>query len=157
MKETLTLSIRIAGLALVIYTLSQTPVHSMAYTIRPQYGLMSYLLPSIVPILAGIIMFMFPNTIGNRLAKASPEILSVENPKRLVQIGCIVLGMIFLFFSISDIAYHLTTAIVLWSSDKYELDILTFDFPGFIATLIELLFSLFLIFKSKLLVSKINV
>ena len=157
MRDTITLSIRLAGLVLVIYTLSKTQVHSMAYSIRPEYGLMSYLLPFSIPILVGIIMFMFPNTIGNSLSKASPEIISVENPKRVVQVGCIIIGIIFLFFSISDIAYHASTAISLWASDKHELNMLSFDVPGFSATVIELLFSLFLIFKSKLLVSKINV
>ena len=157
MKDTITLSIRLAGLVLVIYTLSKTPVHSMAYTIRPEYGLMSYLLPSLIPILVGIIMFMFPNTLGNNLSKASPEILSIENPKRAVQIGCIILGIIFLFLSISDITYHISTAISLWLSNKYELTLASFDLPGFIATIIEILFSLVLILKSKLLVSKINV
>jgi len=157
MKDTLTLSIRIAGLVLVIYTLSQTPVHSMAYTIRPEYGLISYLLPSLIPVLAGIIMLMFPNTIGNSLSKVSPEIISIENPKRTVQVGCIVLGIIFLFFSITDIVYHLFTAIALEMSVKYDLSLQTFDYPGAIATVIEIFFSLLLIFKSKMLVTKINV
>jgi len=157
MKDTITLSIRLAGLVLVIYTLSKTPVHSMAYSIRPEYGLMSYLLPFSIPILVGIIMFLFPNTIGSNLTKASPEILSIENPKRTVQIGCIMIGIIFLFFSISDLSFYASTAISLWLSDNHELNTLSFDVPGLSATIIELLFSLFLIFKSKLLVSKINV
>jgi len=157
MKDTLTLSIRVAGLVLVIYTLSQTPVHSMAYTIRPEYGLASYLIPSIIPILAGIIMILFPSTIGNTLSKASPELISIENPKRVVQTGCVILGIIFLFFSISDIVYHASTAIALWASDKYDLSFQNFDYPGAIATIIEFIFALFLINKSKLLVSKINV
>ncbi|MDH5178648.1 MAG: hypothetical protein OEZ39_19895 [Gammaproteobacteria bacterium] len=156
MKETITLSIRTAGLVLIIYTLAKTPVHTMAYSIRPEYGILSYLLPFSIPIIAGILLFLFPNTIGNNLSKASPEILSVENPKRLVQIGCIVLGLVFLFFSISDAVVHVTIALMLWLSDKHELGMLTFDIPGAVATVIEIIFSLFLIFKSKILAAKIN-
>ena len=124
----------------------------MAYSIRPEYGIASYLIPFIIPIIAGIVLFLFPNTISTKLTNNLAETPEIKSPQSVIQVFCIALGLVFLFFSASDIAYYAATAIVLAASKDQELTLLTFDYPGLVATLIEVLFALFLIFKSKYLV-----
>lgn len=149
MKETLASSIRVAGLVLVIYTLSKTPVHSMAYSVRPEYGITSYLLPFIIPIIAGIIMLRFPYAISKTVLGQQPDTISIDKPEALLQISLACIGVIFLMLAISEGTYHISSALAIYMSPEYDLTLQTFDYPGSIATIIEAGFSLLLILKSK--------
>lgn len=152
MKEISTLCVRIAGLILVILTLAKLPVHSMAYSIRPEYGILSYALPSLIPIGAGIILYMFPNYFSDAFVKISPESIKLDRPLELLRIGLILVGVVLLFFSLSDLIFHLSTMALLYYSDSFELSLMSFDYPGLIATIIELLFSLALIFRAETII-----
>ncbi len=150
MNELATMSVRIAGLFLIVFTVSKIPVHNMAYTIRPEYGILSYTLPSAITIIVGIFLLMFPKTISKRLMDSAPEQIELSNPMAILNILCIAIGVVFLFYSISDLVFHISTGAFLHFSHDYELTLLTFDYPGAIATIIELLFSLLLVFRTKL-------
>ena len=152
MKDFSTLSVRIAGLVLIVITLAKLPVHSMAYTIRPEYGILSYALPSIIPIVAGIILYMFPKTFSAAFVRVAPDSFKVDRPDELLRIGLILTGVALLFFSLSDIVFHSSSLAFLYYSDSYELSIISFDYPSFIATVIELIFSLALIFRARTLI-----
>ena len=73
-----------------------------------------------------------------------------------MQLGLILIGFVLLFYSISDIVFHATNYIILKNDIGMEMSILNYDYPSVIATLIELIFSLALITKTKNIVSFIN-
>ena len=148
MKESLVFGIRVTGLVLIAYTLSKAPVHTMAYSVRPEYGIVSYLVPFLIPIIAGLLMLMFPYTIGNMTMGKSKADIIIDNPRALLQIALISIGVIFLVLAISDGVFHLSTAVALYTSPDYDLNLQTFDYPGVIATCIEVIISTVLIFKS---------
>lgn len=153
MREALTISIRVAGLILIIFTISKTPVHTMAYSIRPEYGITSYLIPFIIPIIAGILLVMFPRTTSNIITRKIEVPFTLENTSILLSAALIAIGIIFLFFSISDAVFHIATAVALYLSPNYEINLSTFDVPGAATTVIELLVSLFLIFRANKIAS----
>ena len=153
MKEFSSMAVRIAGLFLIVFTLAHIPVHTMAYTIRPEYGILSYSLPSIIPFLAGILLYRFPDTVSKAFVNVAPDSFKIEKPKELIFIGSKLIGIVFFFFSLSDLAFHLSTALSLYFSSNYELSLLTFDYPSAIATVVEFMLSLALIFKTNLLLS----
>ncbi len=152
MNDISTLSVRIAGLVLVVITLAKLPVHSMAYTIRPEYGILSYALPSIIPIVAGIILYIFPKTFSGALISVAPDSFKIDKPNELLRIGMILTGVALLFFSVSDLVFYFSTMVLLYYSDSYELSLMAFDYPGLIATVIELIFSLALICRAETII-----
>ncbi len=136
-----------AGLILIVYTVANLPAHSMAYTIRPEYGIMSYILPSMIPIIIGVLLLKFPFLVSSHLHKEARKKIDLDQ-FQLTKIFCILIGIVFLFFAISDLIFYISTALILYFSDNYELSLLTFDYASAIATIIELGFSLVLIGKA---------
>ncbi|MES9900748.1 MAG: hypothetical protein ABW148_17260 [Sedimenticola sp.] len=148
MKELSPLFVRVAGLFLIVFTVSKLPVHSMAYSIRPEYGILSYSIPSIIPLLAGILLFWFPKTISKNILDVIPESINIENPKVILYIGCVLIGVVFMFFSISDLMYHISSGAFIYLFQKYEFSLDFVDVPGFVATIAEVLFSWVLVFRT---------
>ena len=147
------MAVRIAGLVLFVFTISKLPVHTMAYTIRPEYGILSYSLPSAIPIFVGIMLFIFPGKVSGPIVNSIPSEYKVDKPKDILYVGCVLTGVAFLFFSLSDLVFHISTALILNFSPAYELSLQIFDYPSAIATLIEFAFALLLIFRSRRLLN----
>ena len=157
MKEYTSLAVRIAGLTLIVFTLAKLPIYAMASAARQEFSFLTYASPSIIPLVAGVLLFQFPNTISKAFIEVTPKSFKIEKPDELLFVGCILIGIIFLFFSSSDLIFHVSTAMLLHYSSEYDLTLATFDYPSLIATVIELLFSLILIFKTKTLLTLIKV
>ena len=149
MKELATASIRIAGLLLIIFTFSNLPYNAIAYSVRPDYGVLPFALSNGISIAVGLMLCIFPSLISTHLISSAPKRIKLENPRMVLYVGCILIGVFILAHSLSDLVYYATNAFILHESPDFEVNFLTFDFPSVAAAIVELILSLVLIFKSR--------
>ncbi len=156
MKDLSNISVRIVGLALVVYALAWLPSQHYIYTLRPESEYLLFIIPSLIPAIAGFIMLYFPITIGRKIEQSIPDTIKIDDPSAILNIGCILIGLLLLFYSISDLVFHLSTMAILGYSPQAELSELTFDYPSLIATIFELMFALLLVLKSKIIIRTLS-
>ena len=157
MKEFAALSVRIAGLALIVITLARIPAYAMSYQAYPGNGIITYLIVAIIPIVGGFLLMRFPRTIGGRIIDAVPENFTVARPYETLRIGMILIGVTLGFFVISDLVYHASMAAFIHALPEYELGLATYDWPSVIATLVEFAVVLALIFRPSRLIAMMRV
>ena len=149
MKEITSLGVRLAGLILIIYTLSSVPMYYLSYISQLENSAIVYSLPILVPLISGIILFKFPHTFSDTFIKIDTDNLNKPETKEYLYLGLILVGFILLFYSLSDIVFHLSNYLFLKNFSDIEVTLLNYDYPSLIATVIELVFSITLIFKTK--------
>lgn len=158
-KDISNLLLKIGGMFIIVMSISHIQGYVSAYT---QYAERSFplflsivVIPNIIPLLLGIFIFTKPSKITNKIIHegAQEEGRSANSAVQgIEQIALTVLGFYLLSLAFSDIVYHLTNFIKAKSNlinqggTLSNSQILT---APFIATIAELWFSLWLIFKSK--------
>ena len=75
MNDSAAISIRVAGLALAVLTLSKMPMYYLAYISQLENNALIYSLPILIPLLAGILLFKFPHTFRK-------SFINTSNPTR---------------------------------------------------------------------------
>ena len=156
MKELTTYIIRLAGLYLVVYTCSQFPLNYFSYISQLENNIFVYFFPLLIPLFAGIIFIALPQTISNKLIQTKEIQLEKINTDTLLYVGIIITGSILLFYSLSDIVFHVSNYFVLKGNIDGEFPIYAYNYPAVIATVVELLFSLSLILKTKVIIKFIQ-
>ena len=156
MKEITAYAVRIAGLILIVTTLSKFPIAFYAYTTNIENSALTYFISLSIPLVAGAILFKFPNSFSDKFISLSSNSTENIDTNQYLYLGTILIGIILLFFSLSDTIFHVSNYILLKSMTDDEITILNYDYPAAIATIVELIFSGSLIFKSKAIVGFIN-
>jgi len=156
MKEITAYAVRIAGLILIVTTLVKFPVAIYAYTTQLENSIAAYFLPLLIPLFIGVLLFKFPTSFSDKYINLPSTTEHILNTDQYLYIGTILVGYILLFYSISDIVFHVSNYYYLKSASGGELTILAYDYPAVIATVAELVFSLALVVKAKYLVQYIN-
>ena len=156
MKEITAYAVRIAGLILIVTTLVKFPVAIYAYTSQLENSIAAYFLPLLIPLIVGIVLFKFPSAFSDKYINLETSSESRLNAEQYLYVGTILVGYILLFYSLSDIVFHVSNYFYLKSASGGEITILAYDYPAVIATAVELVFSVALILKAKYLVGYIN-
>ena len=149
MKEITSLVVRIAGLILIVYTLSNVPMYYLSYISQLENSAIAYSLPLLVPLIAGVILFKFPGLFSDAFIKIEAENINKPETTAYLYLGLVLIGFILLFYALSDIVFHISNYLLLISFTDIEPTILNYDYPSLIATFIELIFSIALITKPK--------
>ncbi len=156
MKEITAYAVRIAGLVLIVTTLVKFPIAIYAYTSQLENSIVAYFLSLLIPLLVGIVFFKFPNSLSDKYINLPSSSESKLVTEQYLYIGTILVGYILLFYSLSDIVFHISNYYYLKSASGGEITILAYDYPVVIATIAELVFSIGLVIKAKYLVGYIN-
>ena len=147
MKNITTLIVRIAGLAIIFFTVIQIPKFAYAFASQLENNVFVFSLPIFIPLVVGFIFFKFPKTFSDKFIelKETPHITSEE----ILAIILKTLGFVLLFYALSDTVYNITYYFLLKGTTETDPSMLNYDFSAAIATFIELLFALALIFKTQ--------
>lgn len=149
MKEITSLGVRLAGLILIIYTLSNVPMYYLSYISQLENSAIAYSLPLLIPLIAGVILFKFPSSFSDTFIKIETKDLNKPETTEYLYLGLVLVGVFLLFYALSDIVFHISNYLLLKNFTVIEPTMLNFDYPGLIATFIELIFSIALITKTK--------
>lgn len=148
--------IKVAGISIIIFTLVGVPTYISYYFSlnldNDSVGtfLLISVLPMALPILVGFLLWKFPGTIANKIVPSDNQVNS-RTTEEIEIIAFSVLGLYLLFNAVSDIAYHLS----FYHKTKDiagDGAILVEPYSFIIATVIEIIFALVLLFGSKYLV-----
>ena len=159
MKEFTPYIIRFTGLILIAFAITKFPMHYFSYISQLENSLFAYFAPLLLQLTIGIVFFALPQTISDMVIEIKDTAISEIETDKILYICIIITGLFFLFYSLSDIVYHISNYYFLKNQIEDEISILNYDYPGAIATVVELLYSLSLIFKTKsimLLIRKVN-
>lgn len=149
MKELTSLCVRIAGLLLIVFSLLQVPTLFIGYMSQIENSILGFSLPIIFPLLVGVILFKFPNSFSDTYISLNTNELEKLNINEYLQLGLILIGVILVFYSLSDLVVHITDYFFLKNKTGATPTILNYDYPILIATIVEFMFSIFLILKPK--------
>lgn len=156
MKELTTYIIRLAGLYLIVYSFSQFPINYFSYISQLENSMFVYFFPLLIPLFAGTLFITLPQTISNKLINTKEIQLEKIEIDTLLYVGIIITGFVLLFYSLSDIVFHISNYYVIKDKIDGEFPIFAYDYPSTIATVVELLFSLSLILKTKIIIKFIK-
>lgn len=160
-QNTSDLLLKISGIIVLIYTIINIPTYInyyIAYADRSfSIFIISVVIPNILPLLVGIFLYNAPQKITNKIVLNESEVTEGEGGQFhmvLEQIALSVLGFYFLFSSVSDIFFHLANFVQgkanFSKNFRGEISYLLFlKDPTTISTIIEFVFSLWVIFKAK--------
>jgi hypothetical protein len=100
--------------------------------------------------IACVLLILFPYKISNVLLFNTEE---TSQPSALdntvLTIGVTLLGILLLFWSVSDLTYHFFVYFLYRDSIEPSFSTGTYDYPSMYATIIEFAFALILLLKSK--------
>ena len=155
MKELVTASVRIAGLLLLVLTLSHLPNNLITYSARAENSVLLFALVNVIPVIIGIFLCAFPSLISAHLISTAPKKIKLENPRMVIYTGCILIGVYILVYSFADLVYFAIYGFLLRSVPDFDINALTLEVPSIVASIAELIVALCLIFKSRLIVNVI--
>lgn len=165
-KDISNLLLKVGGMIIIILTVSAIPSYVAVYT---QYQVRSIslfvsivIIPNILPLLLGLFLFSKPGKITNKIIKnnaTETDNSSSISLMKIEQICLSTLGFYLLMLSASDIVFHVASFIKaiadIPENSSPPSNSLIFT-PAFIATIAELILSMWLIFSAKGIISFVN-
>lgn len=152
------LAIKLTGIALIAIALIRIPnlfpYLSADADIPWWVQLIAIILPYLLPVLIGILFFMFPATLTNKFIKGGESSDGRSDTfVALEYVALRVLGVFFMFYVISDITYHTIYAIAVSRVARDGTSAFLLQDPNWYAnmlsTLVELVVALWLILGTK--------
>ncbi len=151
------LLIKIAGIVIIVFAVTAIPGHINSFLYQGQDTLAKFavwvIIPLIFPIIVGLLMWSFPGTLTNRIFEKDIESSKSNGVSEEVeQIAVTVLGLILLFFALSDLTFNLVY--VYFSNRENMSVIMSFrispeNWGYIIGTIVEIIFSLIILLKAK--------
>lgn len=160
-QNTSNLFLKISGIIILIYTIINIPTYINYYISYADRSfsifIISVVIPNILPLIIGIFLYNAPQKVTNKIVLNENEVTDGEDGQMhmaLEQIALSVLGFYFLFSSVSDIFFHLANFLQgkanFSKNFRGEISYLIFlKNPTTISTMVEFVFSLWVIFKAK--------
>jgi len=146
---------RFSGVLIIVFAIVNIPVYFLQY-----YGLQidSIMLfigitatPFIITIMVGMILFLFPSIVTNRMVSNDNNSDNIFKKKELETVGLSIIGAYLLITSIVDLIYLIT---LLNQGQGVSVEYITPDrWADIIASIAELTFGLLLFFRSTMLVN----
>lgn len=154
------LTIKVAGIVLFVIVLSKVPDYAQLFYAaeRNQYAVsvVYLLLPLVIVAVACIVLFLFPYKLSNKLIVTPGTADSGDSSTAYQTIGIRLLGLLLLFWSVSDMIFSLFSYLMLRDPSKTLVSVSTVSYPYVIATTVEMLFALFLLRYSSKISAYIN-
>jgi len=154
------LAIKMAGFVLLVLVLSKIPEYIQSFLSLEKSGYATgtlyYILPLVIVSFACVMLLLFPYKISSKLI-VTPE---AKEPGQLAEthqiIGIRLLGLLLLFWSVSDMVYNLFNYLMLRNLADASFPISTYNYPYIISTGIEILFAFILLRNTKSISAYLN-
>ncbi|USF86400.1 hypothetical protein [Candidatus Endoriftia persephonae] len=151
------LLIKVSGIVIVVFAVTAIPGHINSFLHQGQDTLAKFamwvIFPLIAPVIIGLLMWSFPGTITNRVFDKSIESSeSNRAAEEIERIAVTILGLILLFFALSDLAFNFT---YVYFTNKENAGVITSfrispeDWGHIVGTIVEIAFALTILLKSK--------
>ena len=141
---------------MIVFAITKFPMHYFSYISQLENSFIAYFFPLILQLFIGVVFFALPKSIEEMVIKIKEPTSTEFETKQILYICIVITGFVFLFYSLSDLVFHISNYIFLKNQIEDEISILNYDYPGLIATVVELLFSLALILKAKTIITIIK-
>ena len=149
-----TLILRIGAIVILLSLLEKVPlsVETISNTWQSNQNINTVLfsmVPGIFALIISFILWFYPSTISSKLSYPADDMGEKSNyAKALGEILIAILGLYILANAIPDLVYHIVLYIV---SNNENLKIMPIDRAASIATIVELIIGLFLLYGSDLI------
>jgi hypothetical protein len=154
------LAVRLFAISLAIYTLNNAiKVNSYIQASQSDYAAVTYIGTVISLALLSFVLWKFPLLVARGISNFSPldeNELDTPASDKLLQTGLIILGFYFLFYVVSDLFYWGFILISIQREVNPTIEFSTADKASIFTTIVEMIFVLFLIFGSKVIVQAVN-
>lgn len=154
LRDLTALTIRISGLVLFVLVIARLPEYLKSYIAdTDNTGVITfwiYFLPLTIPGLVSLLLFTFPYSIVNKII--TPPVNQKEFTSDLVEIESILirlLGLLLLYFSLSDLTFHLTNFYHYKIEFGESFSIEAYNYSYLFATAAEFVFAFWLLAGTK--------
>jgi len=155
-KQLSSLLVKVAGIVLIVYAISGIPNNINSYLFQGKDTAINFavwvIIPVLFPFLIGMAMWKFPTIITNKVINGVSNEVEGNTFRELELIALTILGLVLLFFALSDITFNL---IYVWATNQVNnspvsaLLISPEDWGHIAGTFVEIIFALVLLFRSK--------
>ena len=164
LHDIIALTVKISGLVLFVIVLSKIPNYVQSYISFsenvPSTKSVYYIMPLFIVAVGCVVLFLLPYQITNHLiidTDKSPKPDQFTNQIQIVFIR--LLGLLLLFWSVSEIVFHLFNYFTIRSSVNttgLEFPASTYNYPAMIASVVEAAFAYVLLIKATAISSYLN-
>ena len=154
------LAIKVAGLVLLVLTLSKLPEYfELLKASQNAYSPSSawiIVLPFAVVFIASVILIIFPYKISNKLVveQSKPEDANSEHSIQIT--GIRLLGLLLLFWAISDLVFHFFIYFIYRDMVEASFGAGAYDYASLLATIAEFIFATLLLYKANTISCYLN-
>jgi len=163
-RELSKLLIKVAGMVVIVIAITSIPSHINGFLYQGHDTFLNFikwvLFPLSLPLIVGYLMWSFSGTITNKIIEKNIEpAINTVALKEIEQIAVTILGLILMFYSLSDIVFNIMYVL----AENAGHSIMSTEFRvsaenwGHIAgTLVEVLFALTLLSKTNGVILLLN-
>ena len=161
LHDVIALTIKIAGLILLVISVGRMPEYVNIFSSEEagKYGLNALYLVSPFLVIVGIslLFILYPYKVSNQLIMSPESASNLTEEINLLQIMAVrLLGLLLLFWSISDIVFHFFNYLMLRKASGVSMPLSGYNYPVIIATVAEIAFSVILLIKAKTISKYLN-
>lgn len=157
MKELTTLCVRIAGLILIVITMSYMPVYYMALMLQQDGSAIANIVLIFISLFSGVMMFKHADKFSDIVINVNPNNIYKPNLNEYFYLGIKLIGITLFILAASDMIYYVLNYIILAMFSDTEITTSTFDYAAVLAAIVELTVSVSLVYKTKNIMAFIGV
>ena len=138
-------AIKLAGLFLVIYVIASAPwyITTLLLAKSNSVGEVFFMavLPMAIPLLLGFFLWSMPGKINNHIIRGDgTKVFNQESSRQILSMVIFLFGIIFLFYSCSDMAYNLFVYFKMKAqAERFDIGLPVKEYANIFATSIEII------------------
>ncbi len=145
-RELTALTIKISGLVLLVLVAAKLPEYFKSYLEQKElFPIWGYVVPLLIPAIIAIVLITAPFKVSDSVILGATRLSHKGDLAQLEVIAIRVLGLLLLFWATSDLVYHVSNHLMMSSADP-GFPGYVYNYPYLIATVVELVFALWLLF-----------
>ncbi len=148
-RDITALAVKISGIVLLVIVASKLPEYLKSYLAQLEalnpISIWHYVMPLLVPSIISALLITFPRMVSNSVIFNDKAVDSSIDLKAIEIIAIRVLGVLLLFWAVSDLVFHISNYMMYRSVNQDSFPLVAYNYPVLIATVVEFVFAAWLL------------
>lgn len=148
-RDITALAVKISGIVLLVIVVSKLPEYFKTYLAQQNHmnpvNIWHYLMPLLIPSVVSVLLITFPSKVSNAVIFDGKAVKSSVDLNGIEIIIIRALGILLLFWAVSDLVFHISNYMRYRSVDQGSFPLVAYNYPVVIATAVEFVFAAWLL------------
>ncbi len=155
LRDFTALAIKISGIVLLVIVASKLPEYFKAYLLEQaemiSASIWHYIVPLLIPSIVALLLITFPYKVSDSVLTKYSDSSNLKDLEGLEIIAYRFLGLLLLYWAVSDLVFHVSNYIMLKSLSQQQFPVSdhNHNYPYLIATIAEFAFAFWLLSGTK--------